>query len=51
MERKRIKGHGEVAIVRYEDWDEDGLVCEGVSIESEMKGTLIKAEKRNILNS
>ncbi len=41
----RTKEHGEIAKVRYEDYDENGLILEGISIESEYKGTILKIEK------
>jgi hypothetical protein len=41
---KKIKGYGEVALVKYIDSDENGVICEGFFIESEEKGTLIKVE-------
>lgn len=43
----KVKGHGEVAIVEYEDYDENGLISQGFFIESEMKGTILKIDKKN----
>lgn len=51
MKNKIIKGYGEVAVVKYEDYDDKGLVCQGVSWESEEKGTLLKVEKHRDLKS
>ena len=37
--------YGELAKVNYEDSDENGIIEEGVFIESEFKGTIFKATK------
>ena len=42
----RVKGHGEVAVVRFMDGDENGIISAGFFIESEMKGTILKIEAK-----